>query len=510
MRLPRRVPWAHIGELEQVCSWIYTDENDLDAKELAVNKLAAWKAVTSLPHALESAHALLTVTLHDMALQSQGSSSYLSLRQGYSTAVIRLVNGLVDPLQLGAYARSINSIAAQLGLPQWLVELRHAATHEDLPSIEVLREAARQAMAWLLNNYFLPTLNPSAPYASQLQRPALRPIAPLLKQYKALAKATARDASLATKFRHDMARLLRDVERWIAEAKVAAPVAATAWDDIDSEEGEGSDPRERWALDRLAEALLEKGALVPVSKKKRMLSSTAFHPSPFILNIWTPLLAHLQSLHPSLPVALISNAVSHLSSQEQIAQTPDADVVMLDAEQEKQKQDATHDRCIAGWVNWLVDTYGRKEDDAYGDDDIYVSRADVVSKLVAALGPTRAFSGTREKRVQELLRALSEGHPTLEKAASLVLNMPRPVPSSQTWQEADMLLMHERLSTLLSLQTEAPSLEPNGRAEAVETQPVGEPIVSPASRLPPGWRRVSRDDGWKPSPIGVFVPCVAA
>lgn len=71
------------------------------------------------------------------------STSSLSIRQCYSTAIIRLVNGLVDPLQLGVYARSIASIANQLGLPPWLVELRHAATHEDLPSLELLRDAAR-------------------------------------------------------------------------------------------------------------------------------------------------------------------------------------------------------------------------------------------------------------------------------------------------------------------------------------------------------------------------------
>ena len=234
---------------------------------LTEKKLAAWKAITSLPHALESAHAILTVILQDSALQGQDTSSYLSLRQSYATAVIRLVNGLVDPLQLGAYARSINSIATQLGLPAWLVELRHAATHEDLPSIEVLREAARQALAWLLQNYFLPTLNPTTPNPSQLERPSLRPLSPLLKQYKAFAKATARDASLTVKYKHDMARVLRDVERWVAEAKVAAPVGATAWDDIDGEEGDEVDAREGWALERLAEALLERGALVPVSKK---------------------------------------------------------------------------------------------------------------------------------------------------------------------------------------------------------------------------------------------------
>jgi ribosomal biogenesis protein LAS1 len=87
------------------------------------------------------------VTLQDDLASQPPSSVALSgynLRQCYSTAIIRLVNGLVDPLQSGVYARSIASIAAQLGLPGWLVEVRHAATHEELPSLEVLREAAHE------------------------------------------------------------------------------------------------------------------------------------------------------------------------------------------------------------------------------------------------------------------------------------------------------------------------------------------------------------------------------
>ena len=75
---------------------------------------------------------------------SQIPCSSLLLRQSYATAILRLVNGLVDPLQVGTYARPIAAIAQQLGIPLWLVELRHAATHEDLPSLGLLREAARQ------------------------------------------------------------------------------------------------------------------------------------------------------------------------------------------------------------------------------------------------------------------------------------------------------------------------------------------------------------------------------
>lgn len=94
-----------------------------------------------MPHALESTLALLTALLDD---HSKPPASALPQRLIYATAIIRLVNGLVDPLQSGAYARSIASIAAQLGLPSWLVELRHAATHEDLPSLELLRDGARE------------------------------------------------------------------------------------------------------------------------------------------------------------------------------------------------------------------------------------------------------------------------------------------------------------------------------------------------------------------------------
>jgi len=112
-------------------------------------QIAAWKAITSVPHAIDSTHSLLVVILQD-----EQASSRLALRQSYAAAIIRMVNGLVDPLQFGLYARSIASIATQLGLPLWLVELRHAATHEELPSLELLREGASQVLHFAANPMF--------------------------------------------------------------------------------------------------------------------------------------------------------------------------------------------------------------------------------------------------------------------------------------------------------------------------------------------------------------------
>lgn len=39
MRLPRRVPWASLSEIEQVCSWIYSDETDINAISQAVGRV---------------------------------------------------------------------------------------------------------------------------------------------------------------------------------------------------------------------------------------------------------------------------------------------------------------------------------------------------------------------------------------------------------------------------------------------------------------------------------------
>lgn len=44
--------------------------------------------------------------------------------------------------------------AKQIGLPASFVELRHEATHGDLPSLVVLRRAAEKALEWLWNDYW--------------------------------------------------------------------------------------------------------------------------------------------------------------------------------------------------------------------------------------------------------------------------------------------------------------------------------------------------------------------
>lgn len=46
------------------------------------------------------------------------------------------------------------SIAKNIGLPATYVELRHQATHEELPSLPILRAAAQRALVWIWSFYW--------------------------------------------------------------------------------------------------------------------------------------------------------------------------------------------------------------------------------------------------------------------------------------------------------------------------------------------------------------------
>lgn len=86
----------------------------------------------------------------------EGGRSESLKRLHYALAIIRAVNGLVDATQNGLYADSVLSVAKRIGLPDWLVEIRHDATHNELPSLSVLRTAIQHLLLWFRDNYWIP------------------------------------------------------------------------------------------------------------------------------------------------------------------------------------------------------------------------------------------------------------------------------------------------------------------------------------------------------------------
>jgi ribosomal biogenesis protein LAS1 len=69
-------------------------------------------------------------------------------------AVVRLVNGVADAGQTRRVAASVADLSAAAGLPRALVDLRHEATHNELPRVVALEAGAAAGLVWLEENYW--------------------------------------------------------------------------------------------------------------------------------------------------------------------------------------------------------------------------------------------------------------------------------------------------------------------------------------------------------------------
>ncbi|BGP51858.1 rRNA-processing protein las1 [Rhodotorula kratochvilovae] len=299
--VPRKTPWAIYQEFQLVFDRLFASDANPQLQLDAIHRINVWLDRGGCPHAVESTAAILSLVLRDAAPSTSLTGAAVSdaeLRLSYAMAIVRFVNSLVDPLQTAYFARSIASLAAQIGLPLWFVELRHQATHEDLPRLAVLRDAARQALDWLYTHYWLPTLTSFTSSSSLDPLASLPPlplstIRPLLTSYKSLLKSSTRDASLAGRLRADVQKCYRDVERWVAEnALGGGPRGAMA-----------EKARER-ALEGVAEVLWTEGGLVPLAKKKRPTPRAPALPSD-LLAVWLPLLSHLDTTYDGFFLPLL-------------------------------------------------------------------------------------------------------------------------------------------------------------------------------------------------------------
>ncbi|KAG7882780.1 hypothetical protein KL938_003203 [Ogataea parapolymorpha] len=150
-RHPQITPYKSSFEFEQLKKWFYSADQKLRAR--AVQKVAAYATKGSLPHSLESTSLLTSSTLLDEKLSSINADP-MPIRLSYAMSLIKFCNGLLDPIQKSTYAMSLNRLAEILQLPTYFVEIRHAGTHEMLPSLEMLRFSAQSALEWLEINYW--------------------------------------------------------------------------------------------------------------------------------------------------------------------------------------------------------------------------------------------------------------------------------------------------------------------------------------------------------------------
>ena len=115
-----------------------------------------------MPHQSSSRSSLLYhALLHRILITLLSSTHRTDFRISQLVVLVsaliltRFVTGLLDSHQDKRRKLSMYSIAKTLGLPATYVELRHQATHEELPSLTKLRAASQKALRWIWDYYWV-------------------------------------------------------------------------------------------------------------------------------------------------------------------------------------------------------------------------------------------------------------------------------------------------------------------------------------------------------------------
>ena len=139
------VPWRNWNEWRDLYTLLYSENKDSVIQGTA--KVSALASKGPIPTAIE-----VTASIQKNLFVEKSA-------MGLSLSIIRFINGVVEPFKNINQNSPISTIGSQLGIPEYIVAIRHSATHGKLPSFEFATLAALQALQWLKENYWIPQLN---------------------------------------------------------------------------------------------------------------------------------------------------------------------------------------------------------------------------------------------------------------------------------------------------------------------------------------------------------------
>lgn len=104
--------------------------------------------------------------------------------------------------------------------------------------------------------------------------------------------------------------------------------------------------------------------------RKRQFPTEVFYPPNFSVLLWTPLLRHLQTLHPGFLIVLAGRIASILlADKDTMKNSPEI------------QQDLSYDMCLARWALWSIETW--EGDNLDADLDL---RKEITANLMQSLG----------------------------------------------------------------------------------------------------------------------------
>lgn len=156
----RHVAWASWSEWELARTELLSSQAAQVRRGVA--RVQCWRSRGRIPVAIDTTASLQATVLVDTSACAArswpappaGMPGEEALAHRYASAIMRFVNGISDSSQKGKVAASVAKHAQTAGLHPMLVEIRHEATHNRMPSLPALRLAASHALAWLAEYYW--------------------------------------------------------------------------------------------------------------------------------------------------------------------------------------------------------------------------------------------------------------------------------------------------------------------------------------------------------------------
>ncbi|XP_040179885.1 ribosomal biogenesis protein LAS1L [Rana temporaria] len=143
------VAWISKAEWEQVLEYLYSRDSKLQRD--ALHQLSAWKSRygNSIPLAVECTADLVRCKILDV----NGGMGEQELASLYGLALVRFVNIITENKQKTIII-PLRRLANELNIPEWVVNIRHSATHGKMPKLSMCRKGWDFVMEWLRREYW--------------------------------------------------------------------------------------------------------------------------------------------------------------------------------------------------------------------------------------------------------------------------------------------------------------------------------------------------------------------
>ncbi|XP_050334511.1 uncharacterized protein LOC126762069 [Bactrocera neohumeralis] len=152
-------PWKDVREFRNVYELLFDEDTDVDQQKRGLSQINVWslRRSTQCPAGVLATKALLEVQHLDKAEGLQASSESV-VQTLYASAFTRFFNFMSSTMQTHNM-RTMYDTARMLGLPSFVVDLRHICAHgQVLPPIDILRTSVSYCLNWLRNYYWFPQL----------------------------------------------------------------------------------------------------------------------------------------------------------------------------------------------------------------------------------------------------------------------------------------------------------------------------------------------------------------